>query len=414
MLQPQPSRTQNRRKQAAILGMGLTLGLTLGLPPLVAEAVPQQFEVGNMAELLQAVASHRTIRLKPGIYRMSPEFKTNAFVHWKNGSPTLILKGVSDLHLIGSGLGQTLLVNDRCSAPFLGFEQSSAVRLQGIGFGRMSQGHDQPLDCSMGLRGREHLVPDHSEQQAKIGQWRQVAQAIAAHKTEGIELPEYTEALYPQVLEQVQDQSRPLSPEEDALAVRQESMRPRLGLDYAFAPQEIVDRAGRSAQVATLVFDRSHNLLTALDAQARVILALEAHNNTRWSWSRSPQWLMQHAMVPESNAPAPNGIYAMGRILKDNPNAGESFGSYRMLIQGGMPARRQILFHSRDHRQSSEIPWTQDQNDANSRTLGCFLLQDPDLVQLAHLVGQSAQPPALVIQGAYAKNLASPELDSEL
>jgi len=141
-----------------------------------------------------------------------------------------------------------------------------------------------------------------------------------------------------------------------------------------------------------------------------VILALEARNNTRFSWSQSDDWLMQKSIVPESNAPAPNGIYALGHVLKDSPELGASFGSYRILIKGGIPAKRQILFHSRDEKQNQEISWTQDINDENSRTLGCFLLQDFDLEIFASLIQESKYPVALVVQGKYSKNLASPNL----
>ena len=374
--------------------------------------VMKQIEVSTMPELIQAVGPNRRIHLNPGIYRFSNKYQQTEFVSWiDENNPTLIIKDVSNLQMIGSGLKSTMMVNDRCSAPFLDFQQAKQVRLQGIGFGRMLQNQTEPLDCDLGLRGRvekanEVLTP----QRDRLNQWHNLAEAIFTNKTRGIEVPEYTEALYTNVLEQVKSETRPIPSEQDLIQVRDHSIRPRLGQGFKLDGLKIFSEGGKQAQSVAFVYDRSHNLLTALDAQAHVILAVEAHNNTRFSWSQTPDWLMQHSIVPESNAPAPNGIYALGSVLKDNANAGESFGSHRILIRGGIPTQRQILLHSRDKKQTTEIPWTQDKNDENSRTLGCFLFQDYDLTLLANIIQGTRQPIALVIQGSYSKNLYSPEL----
>jgi hypothetical protein len=97
-------------------------------------------------------------------------------------------------------------------------------------------------------------------------------------------------------------------------------------------------------------------------------------------------------------------------MIRDNPQASFSFGSFRIVLEGGKLTEREILFHSRDHKLNQEIPWAQDLNDENIRTLGCFLFQDPDLNLLAQLLLDANRPVALVVQGGYAKNISSPVL----
>ncbi|PKL76921.1 MAG: hypothetical protein CVV27_07840, partial [Candidatus Melainabacteria bacterium HGW-Melainabacteria-1] len=331
---------------------------------------------------------------------------------WKSPQqPTLVIHNVKNLNIVGQDPQHTKLVSTRCKGDLLDFEASSAVRLQGIGFGRMSPGETQELDCSMGLRAASTgMLPVPEPDVAKIGNWQQLALQINRHRSRGIELPEYTDSLYPQLLEQVRAQTQPMDPAQDAIVERRHSIRPRLGQGYRLKGKQIVTAGHKPAQPAAMVFDRSHNLLAVLDSQANVILAVEGRNNTRQSWVYPSDWLMRKSMVPQSNAPAPNGVYAFGQLIKDSPTASHDFGSYRIVIEGGVLTQREILFHSRDHHLKREIPWQQDVNDELTRTLGCFLFQDADLNQLAQLLLDADQPVALVIQGDYAKNLNSPDI----
>lgn len=393
----------------------LTSSLLLGsvsLPALAKTTSLPTLKVENVEQLVQALGPNRNIQLQPGIYHLSPGLKSTPYVKWKSPEqPTLVMQNVTNLSIVGTGLEHTKLVSTRCKGDLLDFEASSAVRLQGIGFGRMLPGENQELDCSMGLRGApEGMLPVVEPDRGKISNWQRVASDIAHRRSRGIELPEYTEPLYPQLLEQVRFQTQPIDPEQDALRVRMHSIRPRLGEGYRLKGKQIVNASQQPAQAVAMVFDRSHNLLAVFDKQANVILAVEGRNNTRQSWKYSAEWLMQKSMVPQSNAPAPNGVYAFGRLIKDSPTSSHSFGSYRMIIDGGVLTKREILFHSRDNSLNREIPWKQDINDENTRTLGCFLFQDPDLNQLAQLVLDANQPVALVVQGSYAKNLNSPEI----
>ncbi len=380
-------------KRWAVLGLSTLCALSS-----TAAAMPyQHVRVSNMSELVQALGSHRTIHLAPGVYRAATE------------QPTLLLKNLSNVRIVGEDAQKTILANDRCHTPLLAFENSKDVRVENLGFARLQADADEQLDCRpepvKELRGRNRpLVKPMS----KIAQWQQLATEIIQRRQQGIELPDYTADIYPQLREQVHQDTRAFRPEEDAWSERRESMRPRLGKDYAFKHGKFWHESGKQAQPAAMVFDRTENLLVALDEQAEVIFAVEARNNTRRSWTHPESWLKDNAIVPQSNAPAPNGIYAMGRALKDRPESGVDFGSYRILIAGGMPTLREILFHSRDNRLQKEIPWNIDQNESNSRTLGCILLQDPDLVVLANTLQYTKKPIALVIQGRYAKNLQSP------
>jgi hypothetical protein len=377
-----------------------------------AIAKPTQLEVSTIDGLIQALGSNRTIHLKPGVYHLTQGLKSTQFVKWKSpDSPTLVLHNIKNLKITGSGAAQTKLVSSHCKGDLLDFEFTSSVSLQGIGFGRMLPGMNQDLDCEQGLRGdlleaQTNFKPDP----VKIANWQHLASDITRHKARGIELPEFTEALYPQILEQVRAQTQTIQPEQDPIKERFHAIRPRLGLEYSLKGQEIMGSTQKPAQAAAMVFDRSHNLLTVFDTQANVILALEGRNNTRQSWVYPSEWLMQKSMVMQSNAPAPNGIYAFGTLIKDNPKASFSFGSFRIVIEGGIVTKREILFHSRDHSQTQEIPWSQDINSESTRTLGCFLFQDPDLNLLAQLLLNADQPVALVVQGNYAKNLKSPLL----
>lgn len=381
-------------KRWVVLGMSTLCALSS-----TAAAMPyQHVRVSNMSELVQALGSHRTIHLSPGVYRAEKE------------QPTLLLKNLSNVRIVGDDAKKTILANDRCHTPLLAFENSKDVRVENLGFARLQPHADEQLDCRpepvKELRGRNRpMVKPIS----KVVQWQNLATEIIRRRQQGIELPDYTAAIYPQLREQVQQDTRAFRPTEDAWPERRESMRPRLGKDYAFKHGKFWHKSGVQAQPATMIFDRGENLLVALDGQAEVIFAVEARNNTRRSWTHSESWLQENAIVPQSNAPAPNGIYAMGRALRDRPQSGVDFGSYRILIAGGMPTLREILFHSRDNRLQKEIPWNLDVNESNSRTLGCILLQDPDLVVLANTLHYTKQPIALVIQGRYAKNLQSPD-----
>lgn len=384
-----------RLKRWTVLGLSTLCALSS-----TAAAMPyQHVRVSNMSELVKALGSHRTIHLEPGIYRAAAE------------QPTLILKNLSNVRLVGEDPQNTILANDRCHTPLIDFQNSSRVRVENLGFARLQRDADEQLDCSpeprQELRGRNRpLIKPVS----KILRWQELATDIVQRRQQGIELPEYTAPIYENLREQVQQDTRALRATEDHWPQRTYSMRPRLGQDYSFKHGKFWHESGVLAQAATMVFDRSENLLVALDDRAEVIFAVEARNNTRRSWTHSESWLQENAIVPQSNAPAPNGIYAMGRALKDRPESGVDFGSYRILIAGGMPTLREILFHSRDKRQQQEIPWNVDQNQSNSRTLGCILMQDPDLVLLANTLQQTQKPIALVIQGRYAKNLRSPEI----
>lgn len=384
----------------------------LSAPAMAKSSSAPTLKVSNIEELLQALGPNRTIQLLPGIFHLTPGLKSTPYVKWKSPEqPTLVIHNVKNLNLIGHGLDQTKLVSTRCKGDLLEFEASSAVRLQGIGFGRMSAGEKQELDCSVDLRGASlepatTFVPDVK----KISNWQKLAQAITRQHARGLELPEYTDALYPRLLEQVRGQTQAIAPEQDAIAVRSHSLRPRLGTGYRLKGKQILNAQQKPAQAAAMVFDRSHNLLAVFDDKAQVILAVEGRNNTRQSWKHPADWLMQKSMVPQSNAPAPNGVYAFGSLIKDSPTSSHSFGSYRMIIEGGVLTKREILFHSRDNSLKSEIPWKQDVDDEETRTLGCFLFQDPDLNYLAQLVLNADKSVALAVQGSYAKNLASPEL----
>ena len=374
-------------------------------------AIPT-FKVENVEQLLQTLGPNRIIQLLPGVYHLEPGLVSTPYVKWKSPEqPTLVIHNVKNLSIKGNGLESTKLVSTRCKGELFDFEATSGLRLQGIGFGRMAPGKHQELDCSLGLRALEQEAsPAFEPDVTKIRNWQRVAQDINHHRARGIELPEYTDPLYPQLLEQVRAQTQPLTPAQDVIAERTHSLRPRLGQGYRLNGKHIVNASQKPAQAAAMVFDRSLNLLAVFDANAQIILAVEGRNNTRQSWNYPAEWLMQKSMVPESNAPAPNGVYAFGALIKDSPIASHNFGSYRIVLNGGVLNRREILFHSRDHRLKREIPWRQDRNDEETRTLGCFLFQDPDLNQLAQLLRDATQPVALVVQGHYAKNLSSPDL----
>lgn len=393
------------------LSKSLSAALILSAFALPVQAgAPPTLEVSTMEQLIRAIGPHRTIRLKPGIYRISPDLQSSPFIRWSaDKKPTLTLSGVQNLKIIGSGVHNTFLVNDRCSAPVLDFDNVKHLRLQNLSFAHMLDGESTELDCTPGVRELAQLQAQPLRKNLKaLQRWQKLARDIVRGGSQGVELPEYTAPLYPNVLRQVREESRPISAEHDALETRRHSLRPRVGKGYVFRPQGIFSTSGQRAQAAAVVFDRSENLVVVLDRDANLILALEARNNTRRAWTHSEDWMMRHSIVPESNAPSPNGIYAMGRPLKDSPTRGPTFGSYRILIEGGMPTQRQILFHSRDNRMTREIPWNVDSNQENSRTLGCVLMQDHDLMQLARLVQTAEAPIALVMQGRYAKNLKSP------
>lgn len=377
--------------------------------PVAAKTVPT-LKVANVQQLLQALGPDRTIQLQPGIYHLSPELATTPYAGPKApGLATLLIRNVKNLSLIGSDPQRTRLVSTRCKGDVLDFAASSAVRMQGIGFGRMSPGDDQELDCSPDPRAAAVAAPAFVPDPAKVADWQRLAKDIARQRSRGLELSSYTEALYPGLLEQVKAQTLPLDESLDPLKERLHSIRPRLGAGYQLQGKRIL-KSQQPAQAAAMVFDRSQNLLAVLDARAQVILAVEGRNNTRQSWHHPAEWLMQNSMVPQSNAPAPNGVYAFGELIKDSPTASHSFGSYRIIIEGGVLTQREILFHSRDNSLSREIPWKQDLDDEETRTLGCFLFQDPDLNLIAQLLLDAKAPVALAVQGAYAKNLASPAL----
>ncbi len=392
---------------ASVLSFGLSQ------PALAKSPTQTVLRVENVDQLLQALGPNRTIQLQPGVYHLMPGLQTTPYVKWKSAEqPTLVIQKVKNLNIIGQDAARTKLVSTRCKGDLLDFEASSAVRMQGIGFGRMSPGElIEELDCSMGERGAEvSLMPDFKPDAPKIRNWQQLAREISLSHSRGIELPSYTHALYPKLVEQVSVQTKPIEPAQDPIKVRHHSMRPQLGEAYRLTGKRILDSAQKPAQAAAMVFDRSQNLLAVFDKNAQVILAVEGRNNTRQSWSQSADWLMQKSMVPQSNAPAPNGVYAFGQLIKDSPTSSHSFGSYRIVIEGGILTNREILFHSRDHVLTKEIPWAQDINDEQIRTLGCFLFQDPDLNLLAQLLLDADQPVALAVQGSYAKNIKSPEL----
>lgn len=399
------------KRFGAVLACSLVF-LTLDFEVLAKIPALPTFKVENIEQLLQALGPNRTVQLLPGIYHLVPGLESTPYVKWKSPEqPTLVIHNVKNLNIMGNGLENTKLVSTRCKGELLDFEATSAVRLQGIGFGRMLPGKQQELDCSMGPRALEQDEPPEFKPDVnKIRNWQQVAREINRRRARGIELPEYTDALYPQLLEQVRSQTQPLAPAQDAIAERSHSIRPRLGQGYRLKGKQIVNTSQKPAQAAAMVFDRSLNLLAVFDSSANIILAVEGRNNTRQSWNYPAEWLMQKSMVPESNAPAPNGVYAFGQLIKDSPVASHNFGSYRIVLNGGVLNRREILFHSRDHSLNREIPWKQDLNDEETRTLGCFLFQDPDLNQLAQLLRDAAQPVALAVQGDYAKNLESPDL----
>lgn len=404
------------RFQSLILQSLCCLGLSLTAvwPVAPAEAATRpRYLVSNFEELVKALGPNREIYLRPGIYQLQPEVKLSPFLKWRSPeTPTLVVQNVKNLSITGSGLEQTKLVSASCQGEILDFEASSAIHLQGVGFGRRLPGKTQELDCSPDLREslEAAAMPRFKPDPAKIANWSRVAFAIANHKSQGLQLPDYTQPLYPQLLEQVKAQTTPIQPEQDPIRVRSHSLRPRLGENYLLQGKQVFARNRKPAQAAAMIFDRDQNLLAVMDEQAQVILAVEGRNNTRQSWVYPPEWLMQKSMVLHSNAPAPNGVYAFGTLIRDNPKASFDFGSYRIVLEGGKLTDREILFHSRDHRATQEIPWTLDRNDEKLRTLGCFLFQDPDLNLLAQLLLAAQRPVALVVQGGYAKNLSSPAL----
>ncbi len=407
------------KRVCTLLCMGLTLaGGLSALPVSAAQARNQarykvRYQVSNFNELVQALGPNREIRLSPGIYQLEPGFKPSPYVKWRSpDNHTLVVQNVKNLSITGSGREQTKLVSASCAGEILDFESSTAVHLQGVGFGRRLPGKTQELDCSPDLREQIEAaaMPAFKPDPAKIDNWQRVAHAIANHKSQGLQLPDFTQALYPQLLEQVKAQTAPIQPEQDPIRQRSHSLRPRLGENYQLSGKLILNQNRQPAQAAAMIFDRDQNLLAVMDAQAQVILAVEGRNNTRQSWVHTPEWLMQHSMVLNSNAPAPNGVYAFGTMIRDNPQASFSFGSFRIVLEGGKLTEREILFHSRDHKLNQEIPWSQDLNDENIRTLGCFLFQDPDLNLLAQLLLDANRPVALVVQGGYAKNISSPAL----
>lgn len=396
-----------------VLGCIYTALLSYSLAPVWARSNGAILRVSNMQELVTAIGSQRRIEMAPGVYHLSSDLPKSPFISWGSAdAPALTINGVHNLQITGQGAQKTQLASTRCAGSVLDFTGSQGIQIRGVGFARMLPSQNQPLDCDLGLRGRlAQSEAAFKQAPARLSQWQSLAKKIIQQRQAGIELPEMTDAIYPELLEQVRSQSSELPPEQDLLKNRQHAIQPRVGLIYSRNGQQVMAISNKQpAQISTLIFDRSHNLLSALDANAQVIMAWEARNNTRQSWDKSPDWLSQFSSVVNSNAPAPNGIYAIGRILNDSPEWGPSFGSHRILIEGGTPTRREILFHSRDQRQQSEIPWLVDSNDENSRTLGCILLQNPDLIQLAQLINQTRSPIALVLQGSYAKNLRSPEL----
>lgn len=260
----------------------------------------------------------------------------------------------------------------------------------------------KPLPVSVGP------IPDQS---AQIAQWQSLATQITEKGKRGLEMHGQTEPIYARLLEQVQSTTSEIPASADPLSRREYSIRPRVGQGYQFSNGSYLDAQGRPAQAAAVVFDREHNLLAALDSQGKIIMAVEARNNTNQHFAgRSEQWLANNSIVPETNAPAPNGIYAIGDIYKDSASSGKTFGSNRIVIEGGVITDRQILIHSRDNYQNREIPWDNDSSSLATRTAGCVLLQDPDLQMLSKLMNQSQSAVALVIQGAYAKNQESPQI----
>ncbi|PKL75595.1 MAG: hypothetical protein CVV27_14575 [Candidatus Melainabacteria bacterium HGW-Melainabacteria-1] len=259
-----------------------------------------------------------------------------------------------------------------------------------------------------GLPASVGPTPDSAEQ---VAQWQALAGRITEQGKRGQEMHARTEPIYARLLEQVRDTTREVPASEDPLPQRQHSIRPRVGTGYTFSQGSFRDAQGQPAQAAAMVFDREHNLMAALDARGQIIMAVEARNNTNQHFAgRSEDWLTRNSIVPETNAPAPNGVYAIGDVLRDNASSGKTFGSNKIIIEGGVITQREILIHSRDHHSNKEIPWDIDQNTLTSRSAGCVLLQDPDLQLLSRLLKQADESVALVIQGSYAKNLDSPEV----
>lgn len=250
-----------------------------------------------------------------------------------------------------------------------------------------------------------------SHNRGQIREWQQLAGDMVSGRHRGVDKHRQDAPIYEGLLEQVTNQTQPISVSQDRLRHRQVSMRPRLGQGFRLNQGKIYDAQGQQARAAAVIFDRDNNLFTALNQQGDVILAVEARNNTRQHFTgKSDRWLKNNSVVSGSNAPAPNGIYAVEDIFRQSPRGGKSFGSNKINVAGGMMDDRLIRIHSRDYRTNKEIPWSVNRNTSNSRTLGCILVQDADLQLMGDLIRQSSSAVAVVVQGSYAKNLASPQV----
>jgi len=244
-----------------------------------------------------------------------------------------------------------------------------------------------------------------------VKEWQKVANNIIHSGQHGIE--NYTQLEFqPNLTSVVSSQTTPIEQSQDKLKIRNYSMRPRIGNSYKISGEQILDKTTNMPAVpAAVIFDRSNNLIVAYDKSGKPIIAFEARNNTvKHFEDKSEEWLMQNSMKVGTNAPAPNGIYAIAAEYKDDPNSGKTFGSYKIAFAGGKIADRAILIHSRDYSQNKEIAWTKDATGLQNKTHGCFLMQDPDLVALANLLKEKTEPVAFVVQGSYKINYQSPLL----
>lgn len=240
---------------------------------------------------------------------------------------------------------------------------------------------------------------------------QEIASNVKDKGRRGLELNEQTSPIYP-IFDLVKSNTSEISSSQDTIQVRSHSMRPRIGDGYILQNGKVLNQLTlQPAQVAAAVFDRTHNVMVTLDSQGNPIMALETRNNTRRHWqNKSQEWLMDRSMTSGSNAPAPNGIYAIGANYASNSQEGKTFGSRKIGIKGGTITRREIIIHSRDKFEDKEIPWNLDRNHLFSRTAGCLLLQDPDVKLLSDMFKQTDSPIAMVVQGSYTKNITSPQL----
>lgn len=109
--------------------------------------------VSNVDELLAAIGSDRRIYLEPGTYALSSASSCGGYgsdsYYWINtyDGPELIITGVSNMEIIGSGTDSVLITAQPRYANVIGFEKCSNISISGV-----TAGHtEQPGECSGGV-----------------------------------------------------------------------------------------------------------------------------------------------------------------------------------------------------------------------------------------------------------------------